>query len=362
MRDTYLAWRKDVLDKLGGLPSPEVVNLEWLYLLKKETRNSIMVEGIFVNEEELETIITKGSHETRKASDVLNYFKTARFLYGLGYENFLNKELVLSQGLIRQVNKGVMEGRGREPGLYRKGKVIIKGADIQPPEFDVDRWVKLYVEWVNENIDRIPLLRFIALQHSLFEALHPFEDGNGRTGRILTNYLLISRGFPLVIIKGDDASRDIYYRALQEADAPLNDIFSEPPEYETLAPALENNRTGELEKLIFKGLRESMDRLIISLMEQRGERMLPTDALAETLGYSKNSIRKLVERGKLISVVRGGAHFSHPTLLHNRSDGDIGREVLDGIREIKTFKKGNVSLKTHELKDSNPSKETRRKK
>ncbi len=316
MRDKYVAWRENILANLGGLPAPEVQNKEWLYLLKQETRNSIMVEGIFVKEEELEAVITHGNYEIRNASDVLNYFRTARFLYGLGYENFSNKELTLSQGMVRQINKGTLEGRTREPGQYRKGKVMIGGAALQPPEFDVDHWVKLYIQWVAGHFDTLPLLRFLALQHSLFEAVHPFADGNGRTGRILTNYFLVSRGFPIIIVKGDDTSRESYYHALQEADAPLNDIFTGPPDYGKLCAALESNTTEKLEKLFFKGLRESMDTIIITLMEKKGQVMLPAAELANVLGYSGSSIRKLVERGQLISVIRGKTHISHPSLLY----------------------------------------------
>lgn len=316
MRDTLLAWREQVLKNLGGLPPPEVINQEWLYLLKKETRNSIMVEGIFVNEKELESILFKGNYETRNSDDVLNYFKTARFLYGLGFENLINQELIMTQGLIRQINKGVLENKTREPGRFRKGKVIIKGAEIEPPEFDLDRWLKLYTEWTAENFKRLPLLRFAALQHSLFEALHPFEDGNGRTGRILTNYLLINRGFSIVTIKGDDPSRELYYNALQEADLYYNEFFRANPDYNRLSSIMEQTPTEGLERIFFKGLRESMDRLIISIMEQKGEKMFSSETLAEAVGYSKSSIRKLVERGKLIAVLRGNTYFSHPTLVY----------------------------------------------
>jgi Fic family protein len=319
MRDTFLAWRREILKNLGGLPEPEVKNKEWLYLLKKETRNSIMVEGIFVKEEELEAILFRGNYETRNASDVLNYFRTAKFIYGLGFENFINRELILSQGFIRQINKGILEGKSREPGVLRKGKIVIKGAEINPPEFDLDRWLQLYVQWVKENIDRFSVLRFIALQHSLFEALHPFEDGNGRTGRILSNYFLVSRGFPIVTIKGDDPSREVYYRALQEADTGYNDLFRGTPDFRELSMILESKITESLEMLIFKGLRDSMDRIIISLKEERGEKMLPSEELASLLGYSRSTIRKLVERGKLISVIRGSTHFSHPSLLYKES-------------------------------------------
>lgn len=316
MRDTFLAWREQVLKSLGGLPAPEVKNEEWLYLLKKETRNSIMVEGVFVKEEEFESILFKGNYEIRNSSDVLNYFKTARFIYGLGYENFINDELILGQGLIRQINKGVLENKTREPGRYRKGKVIIKGAKIEPPEFDLDRWLKLYIEWTAENFQRLPFLRYAALQHSLFEALHPFEDGNGRTGRILNNYFFVSRGYSIVTIKGDDPSRELYYNALQEADVYNNEFFRGTPDYNKLSSILEQTPTESLEGIFFKGLREGMDRLIISIMEQKGEKMLSAEELAKVIGYSKSSIRKLVERGKLIAVLRGNTYFSHPTLVY----------------------------------------------
>jgi Fic family protein len=318
LTDGYIAWRQSLVKELGGLPPPQVKNKEWLYMLKNETRNSIMVEGIFVNENELEAVISGNNRQIRGAADILNYFRTAGFIYGLGYENFSNNELILSRGLIRQINKGVLDGLAREPGELRKGKVVIGGAKIQPPEFDLENWLDLYIQWVKEKIDTLPVIQLIALQHGFFEAVHPFEDGNGRTGRILTNYLLLSRGFPLVTVKGDNPSREVYYTALQQSDLQLVPLFKDSADYERLCAALEKTGTTKLEKLFFKGLRESMDRILVSLLEQRGEAMLPAEELAASLGYSPGSIRKLVERGKLIAVIRGKTHYSHPSLLHER--------------------------------------------
>jgi len=83
-----------------------------------------------------------------------------------------------------------------------------------------------------------------------------------------------------------------------------------------LSSTLETNRTDKLETLFWKGLRESMDRLIIDLKEQQGSTMLLTDELATALGYTAGNIRKLVERGKSISVVRNNKHYSHPSLVY----------------------------------------------
>ena len=45
MRNILFEKRRDILDSLGGLPETEVINEEWLYILKEETRNSILIEG-----------------------------------------------------------------------------------------------------------------------------------------------------------------------------------------------------------------------------------------------------------------------------------------------------------------------------
>lgn len=62
-----------------------------------------------------------------------------------------------------------------------------------------------------------------ALFHHRFISIHPFDDGNGRTGRLLMNFILMQYGYPPVIIKTDDKAQ--YYRALQQADGGNTDAF-----------------------------------------------------------------------------------------------------------------------------------------
>lgn len=78
--------------------------------------------------------------------------------------------------------------------------------------FDLLNW---YKEKSDEN-DRNPLL-IAAEFHYKFIRIHPFDDGNGRTARILMNFILMKFGFPPVIIKTEDKSN--YFAALQLADA-----------------------------------------------------------------------------------------------------------------------------------------------
>jgi len=98
----------------------------------------------------------------------------------------------------------------------------------------------------------------------------------------------------------------------------LAPLFKTSANYSQLNNVLKKTKTEKLEKVFFKSLKESTDRIIISLMELKGKRMLSTENLASSLNYSKSTIRKLVERGKLISVIRGKAHYSHPSLFYTQ--------------------------------------------
>ncbi len=70
-----------------------------------------------------------------------------------------------------------------------------------------------------KNSCRSCLFYLLLLAHTLFESIHPFHDGNGRVGRILLNYLVVSNGYPPIVIKGmSSEDRQRYYAALEAGD------------------------------------------------------------------------------------------------------------------------------------------------
>ena len=299
MNENLILERKKLLEKLGGIPEPVIENKEWLYLLEEETRNSILIEGYFVDEEELEQVLAGNKPVSKSQEEAIRYFKTAKFIYSLAYENYKSNEFLFGIALIRQINKELGFN-----GEFRKEKIKIAGAKFIPPENYIEEWVKVYIDYVNSlNND---FFNQISVSHGFFEEIHPFKDGNGRTGRILLNYILISNGYPLVIIKGTDKSKQIYYKGLEEIDNQLSGLFTKykniPPDKYKVLEKLKEIKSNTLKKLILEALRESLDRLIVSKYEEKGAKLEPVSKLLKDLGYSPESTRQLIKRGKIIAV------------------------------------------------------------
>jgi Fic family protein len=116
----------------------------------------------------------------------------------------------LDEWFIRELHSLVLADRPLESGAYRKISVRILGAVHTPPDpIAVPGEMRALVARLRAS-RRHPVER-AALFHILFEAVHPFVDGNGRTGRLLLNFILMKHGYPPVNVKFADRRR--YYDA-----------------------------------------------------------------------------------------------------------------------------------------------------
>ena len=88
---------------------------------------------------------------------------------------------------------------------------------------DVPNEMAALVDWYNENVDKEHPLVLAATLHYKFVRIHPFDDGNGRTARLLMNYVFIKFGYPLVIVKSEE--KKDYLLALNKADIGDLDYF-----------------------------------------------------------------------------------------------------------------------------------------
>lgn len=109
---------------------------------------------------------------------------------------------------------------GERPGSYKRRNYVV-GADVGVrPEAVEDEVVTLLAEvselFEQSNASAPTLLKIAAYLHCRFEFLHPFADGNGRTGRTLVNYFLMVHGHPPLIVHEED--RCTYYDCLRAYD------------------------------------------------------------------------------------------------------------------------------------------------
>lgn len=119
----------------------------------------------------------------------------------------------LSERVIKQIHYLVLADKKQDRGVYRKVPVRIMGAKHEPvqPYMIQPKMEELLASYKNSTEHIIPrLARF----HIEFEGIHPFIDGNGRTGRLLVNLELMKAGFPPIDIKFTD--RVAYYNAFDE--------------------------------------------------------------------------------------------------------------------------------------------------
>lgn len=131
------------------------------------------------------------------------------------YIEDIAKDTKISETIIKNIHSLVLMNRPEDKGVFRKIPVTIMGAYTEPvqPYMIEPKMTELLAENEKRKKKMHPIER-IARFHLEIEGIHPFIDGNGRTGRLLLNLDLIQNGYPAINVKFAD--RKTYYAAFDE--------------------------------------------------------------------------------------------------------------------------------------------------
>lgn len=204
----------------GRIPNPLLLTAP---LLIRESVESSGIENINTTVANvLENQLLPEDEQNKPDKEVLQYREA---LYW-GIENL--SSLSLSNRMILGIHKKLLRERG---GVYRQTQnhiVNSKTGEVlftPPAQTQVPALIGNWENYVNDNQDLDPLIR-TAIAHQQFESIHPFEDGNGRTGRILMVLQLVRDGvleLPILFISGYiNKNRTEYYRLLRGVSSAEN--------------------------------------------------------------------------------------------------------------------------------------------
>jgi len=207
------------------------VQVQWIPALQKDSRtrnthSSTAIEGNPLTLEQVRAV-EEGRELPAVAlhpkREVLNYFAGLRFVEKHANKTRLTHEDILS--LHRIIAAEVMD-QG-VAGRYRTMHVRV-GAFTPPPPEEVSGLMFELLEWWNDKSTTLSPTLTSAIVHHRFESIHPFADGNGRTGRTLALWELYRRGFDTHHIFSVDEfyweDRPRYYAALQSVRLQEEDL------------------------------------------------------------------------------------------------------------------------------------------
>ena len=199
--------KKIELDYRRPLTEGEVARLNEEFTVEF-TYNSNAIEGNTLTLRETDLVLRGLTIDRKPLKD---HMEAVGHKEAFDYVRELVKEQVpMSESIIKQIHYLVLADKKDDRGVYRRVPVHIMGAQHEPvqPYLIQPKMEQLMIDYGSSTEHIVTrLARF----HIEFEGIHPFIDGNGRTGRLLVNLELMKAGYPPIDIKFTD--RIAYYNA-----------------------------------------------------------------------------------------------------------------------------------------------------
>ncbi len=276
---------------MGGLPSPLEARDIWRGIWVAEAHHSTAIEGNTLVIKEVEELLAEGRAVGQKLlkeyMEVKGYANAADWVYMQAQVDGPGEHAIVSLAEIREIHRLSMQpvwdvdphpdATEREgPGSFRQHEIAEFLGGMKPITWPlVDSEMSTWVDDANALDPRtIMFPEAVARLHCRFEQIHPFLDGNGRTGRLVLNLLLVRCGYPpAIVFKGD---RTRYLQALRRADV------GEP---------------GALGEFIARAILENLYKFIVPAVAGPA-RLVPLSALTTT-EINVSALRAAAVRGAL---------------------------------------------------------------
>ncbi len=186
----------------------------YLEFIKEFIFNSNNIEGSKIPPERVREIIDRGDtkygerNEVREVENSIDAFEYLRTSFNFNLTSIKKLYSILTKDLVRDGNLPYPKG-------FKKDVIVVGNSKTTHPD-NVERELNNLLKWYKENKRKIHPWILAFEFHARYEQIHPFTDGNGRTGRLIMNKILMSAGyFPMIIFKANKRS---YFNAFEKLD------------------------------------------------------------------------------------------------------------------------------------------------
>ncbi|MFH1750509.1 MAG: Fic family protein [Candidatus Micrarchaeota archaeon] len=219
---------KEELEELKSLEAGIALKIshlseeDWQKFTEAFTYNTNAIEGSTIGEKEVSEILEKDKWPDKSKGDISETYGVAKAI------EFIRKTKEhISIPLILRLHRIVFENsKSFAGGLRPRGVEVVVADQFRniihrgAPSTHVKSLLGELVEWYNKNKGKYPPLVLAAVVHNQFENIHPFQDGNGRVGRLLLNNILLKHNLPPLNI--ELKHRHEYYASLQAYEREYN--------------------------------------------------------------------------------------------------------------------------------------------
>lgn len=171
------------------------------------TYNSNAIEGSTLTLDETALVlregITIGGKSVKEHLEAVGHRDACLYV-----EDIVREKETLSESLIKNIHSLVLLNRKDDRGIYRRLPVKILGTSaVLPQPYEVPILMERLISDYHSDMKNLHIIEKVARFHLLFESIHPFIDGNGRTGRLIMNLELMKEGYLPIDVKFSDRNK-----------------------------------------------------------------------------------------------------------------------------------------------------------